>query len=98
MGERKKQALRIHFDSKLKLEFHGAMISADAELLVYRELDEALGLPADLEDGIDAPRTGKNIQHKPVERFFRGDAAFAKNKVTLGKKNHHTRKRGDGFV
>ncbi len=64
MGERGKRALRVKFDGKLKLEFHGTTISSDAGLLVYRELDEALGLTADLEDMIDEPRMGKNIQHK----------------------------------
>ena len=64
MGERGKGALRVNFDGKLKLEFHGTTISSDAGLLVYRELDEALGLTADLEDLIDEPRMGKNIQHK----------------------------------
>lgn len=66
MGERKKRALRVKFDGKLKLEFHGTTISSDAGLLVYRELDEALGLTSDLEDVIDEPRTGKNIQHKLI--------------------------------
>ena len=51
MGERGKQALRVKFDGKLKLEFHGAEINSDAGLLVYCELDEALGLTADLEEG-----------------------------------------------
>jgi len=64
MGERGKRALRVNFDGKLKLEFHGTTISSDAGLLVYRELDEALGLTADLESLIDEPRMGKNIQHK----------------------------------
>jgi hypothetical protein len=64
MGERGKRALRVNFDGKLKLEFHGTTISSDAGLLVYRELDEALCLTADLEDLIDEPRMGKNIQHK----------------------------------
>ncbi len=44
MGERKKQALRVNFDTKFKLEFHGANVTSDAGLLVYCELDDALGL------------------------------------------------------
>ena len=53
MGERGKRALRVNFDGKLKLEFQGTTISNDAGLLVYSELDEALGLTVDLDDMID---------------------------------------------
>ena len=44
MGEARKEALRVGFDSQIKLEFHGAAVTSDAGLVAYRELDEALGV------------------------------------------------------
>ena len=37
MGEGKKDALRVNFDKKLKLEFHGVKVTSDAGLLTFRD-------------------------------------------------------------
>ena len=63
MIEAKKAPFRVSFDRKLKLEFHGAKITSDAGLLLYRELDEALGLTAMTHETLDDPRTGNNVLH-----------------------------------
>ena len=63
MGEARKDALRLDFDRKLKLEFHGTKVTSDGGLLAYRELDEALGLIEMIRAKLRDIRTGKNTQH-----------------------------------
>ncbi|MBW8038989.1 MAG: hypothetical protein FVQ85_03210 [Planctomycetes bacterium] len=63
MGERSKDALRLDFDRKLKVESHEAKVTSDAGLLAYRELDEVLGLTTMIESELTDSRTGKNTQH-----------------------------------
>src|ERR1017187_1091388 len=65
-GAGKRPALRVTFDSRLKLEFHGSTVTSDAGLLAYRELDAALGLTDLGEDLLRDWRTGKNTQHSMV--------------------------------
>jgi hypothetical protein len=63
MGEARKDALKIDFGRRLKLEFHGAKVTSDAGLLAYRELDDALGLTTMTDSELCDNRTGKNTQH-----------------------------------
>ncbi len=63
MGEAKLDPLRVDFDRRLKLEFHGSDISSDGGLLPYRELDDALGLTELTGVGLSETRRGKNIRH-----------------------------------
>jgi hypothetical protein len=64
MGEAKPEPLRVDFDRRIKLEFHGARITSDGGLLAYRELDDAVRLmdmaAAALWDG----RRGTNTRHR----------------------------------
>ena len=63
MGESKRDGLRVDFDRRLKLEFHGSKITSDGGFLAYRELDDALGLTEIAGAVFQDNRTGKNGRH-----------------------------------
>ena len=63
MGESETGVLRLDFDRRLKLEFHGSKVTSDGGLLPFRELDDALGLSEIAGEQLVDPRTGRNGQH-----------------------------------
>ncbi len=69
MGELKAGVLRLDFDRRLKLEFHGSKVTSDAGLLSYRELDYAVGLTEIAGDVLTDTRRGKNGRHGLVGQF-----------------------------
>ena len=58
--------LRLDFDRRLTLQFRGSVITSDAGLLAYRELDDALGLSDLAADLLADERAGNNGRHALV--------------------------------
>jgi hypothetical protein len=65
-GEAESGALRLDFDRRLSLQFRGSVVTSDAGLPAYRELDDALGLTALAGEMLSDTRTGKNGRHALV--------------------------------
>jgi hypothetical protein len=65
-GESKDGALRLDFDRRLMLQFRGSIVTSDAGLFAYRELDDALGLSAMAGEMLADARTGRNGRHALV--------------------------------
>ncbi|MBM3624962.1 MAG: IS1380 family transposase [Alphaproteobacteria bacterium] len=65
-GESASEALRLDFDRRLMVQFRGSVVTSDAGLLAYRELDDALGLSAMAGEALADARTGKNGRHALV--------------------------------
>jgi Transposase DDE domain group 1 len=65
-GESDGEVLRLDFDRRLMVQFRGSVVTSDAGLLAYRELDDALGLSALASEMLADARTGRNGRHALV--------------------------------
>src|SRR5262245_40334650 len=65
-GESNGGVLKLDFDRRLTVHFRGSVVTSDAGLLAYRELDDALGLTAMAGETLANARTGKNGRHALV--------------------------------
>jgi hypothetical protein len=63
-GEANGGTLRLDFDRRLRLQFRAAVITSDAGLLAYRELDDAVDLTEMAGNVLADARTGKNGRHQ----------------------------------
>src|SRR3954467_8583111 len=68
-GEANSAALRVTFDHRLKLEFHGSKVTSDAGLLPVRDLDCALGLTGLAGEARTDTRTGQNSRHTLIAQL-----------------------------
>ncbi len=64
-GESKSDTLGLDFDRRLMLQFRGSVVTSDAGLLAYRELDDAIGLTVMASDVLAEARPGKNVAGTP---------------------------------
>lgn len=68
-GESISAPLQVRFNRRLKLQFHGAKLSSDGGLIVFRELDDAVGLTEMASWELLDTRTGKNSRHNLLAMF-----------------------------
>jgi hypothetical protein len=76
-GEGQSEGGRFGFDRRVRIEFHGSRISSDGGLLLFRELDDVLGLHELMGDHLVDTRTGHNrLQSMVAFRASRSTAGL----------------------
>jgi hypothetical protein len=65
-GESQSEDGRLDFDRRVRVEFHGSKISSDGGLLLFRELDDVLGLHDLMGEHLQDTRNGHNRLHSMV--------------------------------
>jgi hypothetical protein len=86
-GESNDGVLKLNFDRRLMLQFRGSVVTSDAGLLAYRELDDAVGLTEMAAERLADARTGRNGRHALV-----GLASIRRVRFTKGCLNAMRRK------
>ncbi len=81
-GKSNGEALKLDFDRRLALLFRGSVVTSDAGLLVYHELDDALGLSAMAGEKLADVRTGKKRSEAETSRHL-GDVGLVACQSTV---------------
>jgi len=81
-GESSGEGLKVDFDRGLMLLFRGSVVTSDAGLRVYHELDDALGLSAMAGEKLAGVRTGKERSEAETSRHL-GDVGLVACQSTV---------------
>ena len=71
-GESKDEALKLDFERRVLLQFRGSVVTSDAGLLPYRELNDALGLSTMAGETLADAAVSHCVSNRPI---WLGEAA-----------------------
>src|SRR5450830_422396 len=85
-GESKDGVLKLDFDRRLMLQFRGSVVTSDAGLLAYRELDDALAARCiiHVNDRCGPPFAGSRAEKR---KYFRACGRCECEQERYGKNN-----------